>query len=90
MSITKTRAIKPDTHTKPYIPQSESILVHPKILTRKSESVLIHLADQIENHRRISKYDQRLIDFDSTVAMVDDTRRKKEACANGLGYTIWI
>ena len=44
MSI-KTRAIKPDTHTNPYIPQSESVLIHPKILTRKSESVLIHLAD---------------------------------------------
>ena len=30
------------THTNPYIPQSESAVIHPKILTRKSESVLIH------------------------------------------------
>ena len=40
----KTGAVKPDTHTNLYIPQSESLLIHPKILTRKSESALIHFA----------------------------------------------
>ena len=34
--------IKPDTHINSYMLQSESVLIHPKILTRKSESVLIH------------------------------------------------
>ena len=38
----KKRALKPDTHTNSYIPQSESSVIHPKILTRKSESLLIH------------------------------------------------
>ena len=38
----KTIAPNPYTHTNPYIPQSESAVIHPKILTRKSESVLIH------------------------------------------------
>ncbi len=38
----KTIAIKPDSHTYSYKFQSESLLIHPKILTRKSESVLIH------------------------------------------------
>ena len=42
MSTPKTVTIKLDAHTNPYIPQSESLLIHPKILTRKSESVLIH------------------------------------------------
>lgn len=36
--------IKADTHTNSYMLQSESLLIHPKILTRKSESVLIHSA----------------------------------------------
>ena len=38
----KAGAIKSDTHTNSYMFQSESLLIHPKILTRKSESVLIH------------------------------------------------
>ena len=38
----KARATKPNIYTNPYIPQSESLLIQPKILTRKSESVLIH------------------------------------------------
>ena len=43
-STPKTAAIKPDTHTNSYMLQSESTVIHPKILTRKSESVLIHAA----------------------------------------------
>ena len=42
MSTPKTGAIKTDTHTNSYKFQSESVLIHPKMLTRKSESVLIH------------------------------------------------
>ena len=38
----KTVAIKPDSHTNSYKFQSESLVIHPKIMTRKSESVLIH------------------------------------------------
>ena len=38
----KTIAPNPDAHINSYIPQSESPVIHPKILTRKSESVLIH------------------------------------------------
>ena len=38
----KTMTNKPDTRTNSYMLQSESLLIHPKILTRKSESVLIH------------------------------------------------
>ena len=34
--------IKADTHTNSYMLRSESTVIHPKILTRKSESVLIH------------------------------------------------
>ena len=34
--------IKADPHTNSYMLQSESTVIHPKILTRKSESVLIH------------------------------------------------
>ena len=41
-SIPKTMTNKPDTRTNSYMLQSESLLIHPKILTRKSESVLIH------------------------------------------------
>ena len=38
----KAGAIKSDTHINSYKFQSESVQIHPKILTRKSESVLIH------------------------------------------------
>ena len=41
-SRSKRRVIKADTHTNSYMLQSESLLIHPKFLTRKSESVLIH------------------------------------------------
>ena len=41
-STPKTMTNKPDTRTNSYMLQSESLLIHPKILTRKSESVLIH------------------------------------------------
>ena len=43
-SRSKRGVIKADTHTNSYMLQSESLLIHPKILTRKSESVLIHSA----------------------------------------------
>ena len=39
-------AINPYIRTYSYIPQSESTVIHPKILTRKSESVLIHSAEK--------------------------------------------
>ena len=42
MSTPKTVTIKPDTRINSYMLQSESVVIHPKILTRKSESVLIH------------------------------------------------
>ena len=42
VSIQKQYQINPDEHTNSYKFQSESLLIHPKILTRKSESVLIH------------------------------------------------
>ena len=41
-STPKTVTIKPDTRINSYMLQSESVLIHPKILTRKRESVLIH------------------------------------------------
>ena len=43
-------AIKPYIHTYSYIPQSESTVIHPKILTRKSESVLIQLPGHLSEH----------------------------------------
>ena len=43
-------AIKPYIHTYSYIPQSESTVIHPKILTRKSESVLIRLPGHLSEH----------------------------------------
>ena len=41
-STPKTVTIKSDTHINSYMLQSESLLIHPKILTQKSESTLIH------------------------------------------------
>ena len=43
----KREAIKADTHTNSYMLQSESPVIHPKILTRKSESVLIHFQKRV-------------------------------------------
>ena len=43
----KAGVIKADTHTNSYMLQSESVWIHPKILTRKSESVLIHFPKRV-------------------------------------------
>ena len=51
----KTGAIKPDVHTNSYIPQSESAVIHSKILTQKSESVLIHFLRQNPLHTKSSR-----------------------------------
>lgn len=40
-------------HKFVYVLKSESLLIHPKILTRKSESVLIHSANKSRNFRRL-------------------------------------
>lgn len=40
-------------HKFVYALKSESLLIHPKILTRKSESVLIHSANKSRNFRRL-------------------------------------
>lgn len=42
LCLQNTFPLKADPHTNSYMLQSESTVIHPKILTRKSESVLIH------------------------------------------------
>ena len=52
----KTMTNKPGTRTNSYMLQSESLLIHLKILTRKSESLLIHsLRQPAKNYNCITK-----------------------------------
>ena len=52
----KTMTNKPGTRTNLYMLQSESLLIHLKILTRKSESLLIHsLRQPAKNYNCITK-----------------------------------
>lgn len=77
----KTIAIKPDSHTYSYKFQSESLLIHPKIMTRKSESVLIHsLQHSDKNYNRITKITIRR--FHGTLYWIQNsfTRGRKTVC----------
>ena len=62
-------------------PQSESVVIHPKILTRKSESVLIHsLRQPAKNYNCITKITIRR--FHGTLYWIQNsfTRGRKTVC----------
>ena len=62
-------------------PQSESVVIHPKIMTRKSESVLIHsLQHSAKNYNRITKITIRR--FHGTLYWIQNsfTRGRKTVC----------
>ena len=77
----KTMTNKPGTRTNSYMLQSESLLIHLKILTRKSESLLIHsLRQPAKNYNCITKITIRR--FHGTLYWIQNSfaRERKTVC----------